>query len=166
MELWFRNEASISIWSFEFKMELQFWNWELRFQNGALILKWSYDFKTKLWFQNGPSISKSRFNFEMELRFQNGALILKWSFDLKIELRFRNEAPISKSSFDFEMELRFWNGGWVFHVSFCTEKRHVIWVQVFLHLSILCFLSRAKQFTSQLSIEEKRKEMENGGMKR
>ena len=35
--------------------------------------------------ENGTSISKSNFDFEIGLLFQNG----KWSFDFKMELRFQ-----------------------------------------------------------------------------
>ena len=113
------NRASISKWSFDFKIEHQF-------QNGASISKWGFDFKM----EKGASISKSSFNFEMELRFQNRASISKSNFDFKME----KGASISKWSFDFE----------IFHVTFWTEKRHVISVHVFLHLSILRFLSWPK----------------------
>ena len=60
----------------------------------------------ELRFGNGDSISKSSFDFK-----------IKSSFDFEIELRFQNRA-ISKWSFDFDLK--------VFHVTFCTEKRHVI----------------------------------------
>ena len=65
----------------------------------------------KLRFQNGASISKWSFYFEIELRFRNGVSISKLSFDFEMELRFQKWASISKSSFDFhtEMELRFQN---------------------------------------------------------
>ena len=85
---------------------------KLWFQNGASISKWSFDFEMELRFRNGASISKSSFHFKMELRFQNGALISKWSFDFKMEFRFRNGTSISKSSFHFKMVFRFWNGKW------------------------------------------------------
>ena len=136
----FRNGAWISKWSFNFKMEL-------RFQNRASISKWNFDLEMDLRFRNGASIWKWSFDFEMELRFQNQASISKWSFDFEMALRFRNGASISKSSFNCNLK--------VFHVTFCIEKRHVIWVHVFLHLFIFRFLSWPKQFTSW---PERRKE--------
>ena len=120
---------------------------ELRYQNGVSISKW-----IELQFQNGASVSKSNFNFQMELSFENRASISKWSFNIKMALRFRNGlrfqnefrfqngASISKWSFDFRIVIRLQNGAsiskWsfnfnlnVFHVTFCTEKRYVIWVE-------------------------------------
>ena len=113
----FQNRTSILKSSFDFKMEL-------RFRNGASISKWSFDFKMELRFRNRASILKWSFDFEMELPFRNGASISKWSFDFEMELRFRNRASISKWSFDFKIELRFQLK--IFHVTFWTEKRHVI----------------------------------------
>ena len=93
----FRNRASISKWSFDFKIEF-------RFRKRSSISKSSFAFKMELRFENGASISKWSFDFKMELRFGNEASIWKWSFDFEIELRFRNGISISKWSFDFEME--------------------------------------------------------------
>ena len=49
-----------------------------------------------------------------------------WAFHFEMEFRFQNGASISKWSLDFNLK--------VLHETFCTEKRHVIWVHVFLHL--------------------------------
>ena len=71
MEPGFQNRASISKWSFDFKLELRF-EMELRFQNRASISK------------PRASISKWSFNFKIELSFQNQ------------EIQSRNGASISK----------------------------------------------------------------------
>ena len=42
----------------------------------------------ELRFENGASIWKSSFDFEMKLQSQNRALILKWSFDFEMERGF------------------------------------------------------------------------------
>ena len=146
MELRFQNRASISKSNFDFKMEkgasISKWSFdfkmELRFRNGASISKW----KKELRFWNGPSISKSSFHFKIELRFQNG----KGSFDLKIELRFWNGA------FDFEIELRLKD----FSRDLLDRKRHLISVHVFLHLSILRFLSWRKASWPEIRREKDR----------
>ena len=127
------NGASISNSSFAFKMELQFWN-------RASISKW----KRELRFQNRASTSKWSFGFKME----KGALISKSNFDFKME----KGASISKSSFDFEMELRLKD----FSRDLLDRKRHLISVHVFLHLSILRFLSWRKASWPEIRREKDR----------
>ena len=74
----------------------------------------------------------------MELRFQNGASISKWNFDFEMEIG----ASISKSSFGFEMELRFQLKD--FSRDLLDREKARDFSNLFLHLSVLRFLSWPK----------------------
>ena len=85
MELQSRNGASFSKWSFDFKMELPFWN-------GVSKLH----FEIEAPFQNRSSILKSKLNLEIEAPLWNRSSIFKWKLHLKIEVWFWNLSSISK----------------------------------------------------------------------